>query len=1476
MSVPAHHDGPAAIPPAPLGDAGLGDFADALHQPAGDEDGVFAHNHTTGSRVDIGHFDPAGVDELRRTMSRRSEQTLNQSQSADAKSATKGDEPFDFEKVLRSVMQRQEDTGHLPRSLGVVFEDLRVTGLGASASFAPTLGSFLSPFNKPAAINALRHPPVKDILRGFEGCVRPGEMLLVLGSPGSGCSTLLKTLANQTDEYHAVGGTRHYDSLSPEAVAREFRGDVVYCPEDDVHFPTLTVHQTLAFAARTRTPAAAARLPAQTRAEHVDQLVSTLMTVFGLTHARDTPVGDASIRGVSGGEKKRVSICESLCSRGRLGCWDNSTRGLDASTALEFVRALRLATDIAALTTIVSIYQAAESLYTLFDKVCVVYPGGRLAYFGPADQARAYFEGMGWAPAPRQTTADFLVACTDPAARIASPVPPPQPRPRTADEFAKYFLESAAGARNRADIAAYKAAHVGDGARAAAYKAAVAQERAPHFRLWGDGLSAYTVSVPMQVRAVVRRRAQILRGGMAAQVTQFASFVVQAIIMGTVFLRVADSTGAYFSRGGVLFFSLLFAGLTAMAEIPALFAQRPIVLRHMKAGLYHPFVEAVALTIVDVPITAVTLIVFSAIVYEAVRLQQSAGQFFIFFLLVFTLTLTMKGFFRALAAAIPAEAPAQAVAGVSILIMSLYTGYSIPKPSMIGALRWLTYVNPIRWGFEGALVNEFHTLSGQCASLVPQGPGYEGVQLANQVCTTVGSVAGQATVNGDRFVELSYGYSYGNLWRNYGIVVAYGVFFIGAYWFFTERNVASVAETSIVLFKQGAKAAALEDAEAEARGSDEEKTPAGSSSASVRGREKAPVDAPAMTDIFSWQHVQYVVPVGGGEKRRLLDDVSGYVVPGKLTALMGESGAGKTTLLNVLAQRVSTGVVTGDRLVNGQALPDDFQAQTGYCQQMDTHEPTATVREALLFSAHLRQPASVPAAEKAAYVETCLRMCGLAAHGDALVGSLGIEHRKRTTIAVELAAKPKLLLFLDEPTSGLDSQSAWAIMQFLRSLADGGQAILCTIHQPSSELFQVFDRLLLLKKGGQTVYFGDLGRNSATLIGYFERQGARACGAAENPAEYILESIGAGATASAEQDWHALWKASPEHAAVQREVTRLHDEGATRPAVTTERHSEFATAWGNQTRELLKRGALAFWRNPTYLMAKLVLNISGGLLIGFTFFKAKDTVQGTQNKLFAIFMATILSVPLSNQIQVPFLDLRNIYTIRERPSRMYSWTALITAQYLTELPWNILGSSIFFLCWFFTVGFPADRAGYTYFMIGLIFPAYYTSIAMAVAAMAPNAQMAGILFSFLFSFVLTFNGVLQPFRELGWWAWMYRLSPYTYLVEGLVGQAVGKIEVTCAPQELVTLQPPSGQTCGSYMESYLTNVGGYLNNPNATSACEFCSIRTTDQFLENNFNIFYSHHWRNLGLLVAFIAFNIRTRSIFASIKSRLARRKST
>lgn len=117
-------------------------------------------------------------------------------------------------------------------------------------------------------------------------------------------------------------------------------------------------------------------------------------------------------------------------------------------------------------------------------------------------------------------------------------------------------------------------------------------------------------------------------------------------------------------------------------------------------------------------------------------------------------------------------------------------------------------------------------------------------------------------------------------------------------------------------------------------------------------------------------------------------------------------------------------------------------------------------------------------------------------------------------------------------------------------------------------------------------------------------------------------------------------------------------------------------------------------------------------------------------------MSSIVCVPLANQLQLPFLNMRNVYEIRERPSKMYSWTALLTAQFLAELPWNMLGSSLYFCCWYFTVGFPADRAAFTYMIFAVFLPLFYTSFATAVASMSPNAEIAGLLYNFLFSFIL--------------------------------------------------------------------------------------------------------------------------------------------
>lgn len=216
-------------------------------------------------------------------------------------------------------------------------------------------------------------------------------------------------------------------------------------------------------------------------------------------------------------------------------------------------------------------------------------------------------------------------------------------------------------------------------------------------------------------------------------------------------------------------------------------------------------------------------------------------------------------------------------------------------------------------------------------------------------------------------------------------------------------------------------------------------------------------------------------------------------------------------------------------------------------EQLDVHEGTATVREALRFSAYLRQPAEVPIKEKNRYVEEIIELLELQDSTEALVITLSVEARKRLTIGVELASKPALLLFLDEPTSGLDAQSAWNLVRFLRKLADQGQAILCTIHQPSSLLFESFDRLLLLERGGETVYFGDIGKDSKVVREYFARNGA-VCPPNVNPAEYMLEAIGAGLSPRVgPRDWKDVWLDSPEYQRVRADINEIKAQGLAIP-----------------------------------------------------------------------------------------------------------------------------------------------------------------------------------------------------------------------------------------------------------------------------------------------------------------------------------------
>lgn len=224
----------------------------------------------------------------------------------------------------------------------------------------------------------------------------------------------------------------------PESeVKRKFKGELAYAREavrtisctpdfndmlvsntsecQDEHFPQMTVEQTLDFALRMKVPN---KRPADSdeyasREAFIKRTIDMLLKIFSIEHTRNTPVGNEMVPGCSGGERKRVSIAETLCTDAALSCWDGSSRGLDSSTATEFIRSLRVMTDVSNRTTVATLYQASENIYELFDKVMVV-NAGRCIYFGSAKTARAYFAKLGFKGPDRQTTPDFLTAVTDP------------------------------------------------------------------------------------------------------------------------------------------------------------------------------------------------------------------------------------------------------------------------------------------------------------------------------------------------------------------------------------------------------------------------------------------------------------------------------------------------------------------------------------------------------------------------------------------------------------------------------------------------------------------------------------------------------------------------------------------------------------------------------------------------------------------------------------------------------------------------------------------------------------------------------------------------------------------------------------------------------------------------------------------------------------------------------------------------------
>ncbi|KAI0900478.1 ABC-2 type transporter [Annulohypoxylon nitens] len=1388
----------------------------------------------------------------------------------DASAAESQEDHDEIERLMSRMFgqaRQQNSEEEKTRHAGVIFRNLTVKGVGLGASLQPTIGDlflglprFLKNLLTKGPKAAVAKPPVRELLSNFNGCVRPGEILLVLGRPGSGCTTFLKTFCNQRAGYEEVLGDVTYGGTDAKRMAKDFRGEIIYNPEDDLHYATLTVKRTLEFALRTRTPGKESRMEGETREDYVREFLRVAAKLLWIEHTMNTLVGNEYVRGVSGGERKRVSIAEALITRASVQGWDNSSKGLDASTAVEYVQSLRALTNMAQVSTAVSLYQAGESLYNLVDKVLLI-DQGQCLYYGPSDRAKQYFLDLGFDCPERWTTADFLTSVTDPHERSVRSGWEDR-IPRSAQDFADVYRKSDAYQRNIEDIKDYE----------------VKLEEERRVRAENESKKTkkknYTIPFHQQVAALTKRQAYIMLGDKGSLGGKWGGIVFQGLIVGSLFYQLPGTAAGAFTRGGVLFFILLFNALLALAEQTSAFMSKPILLKHKNFSFYRPSAFTLAQTVMDVPLVFIQVTLFNVIIYWMAGLSATPSQFFISMLILWLTTMTTYAFFRAISAIFKTLDDATKVTGIVLQIVIVYTGYLIPPKSMHPWFGWLRWINWVQYAFECLMANEFYNLELECVApyIVPNVPG---AVPQYQSCTLAGSQPGRTSVLGADYIESSFKYSRTHLWRNFGFLWAFFLAFLALTMYGMETMKPNAGGAAVTVYKRGQVPKdlqkSIETGGRNGNSGDEESghsgekisAPEDPSAAQDRRDEETMKNVAKNETVFTFQDVNYTIPYDGKE-RKLLQNVQGCVRPGKLTALMGASGAGKTTLLNTLAQRINFGVVTGDFLVDGRPLPKSFQRATGFAEQLDIHEPTATVREALQFSALLRQPKEVSKKEKYEYCETIIDLLEMQDIAGATIGVVGeglnAEQRKRLTIGVELASKPELLMFLDEPTSGLDSGAAFNIIRFLRKLADAGQAILCTIHQPSAVLFEIFDELILLKSGGRVVYAGDLGKDSQKLINYFESNGAEKCPRDENPAEWMLEAIGAGNPDYQGQDWGDVWLNSKNFQEQTKEIEQMNEKRRhVEHSKNIQDDREYAMPLWTQMVAVTKRSFVSYWRSPNYILGKVMLHIFTGLFNTFTFWRLGFSTIDMQSRLFSVFMNLTIAPPLIQQLQPVFLNSRNIFTSRENNSKIYSWFAWTTAVVLAEIPYAIISGAVYYNCWWWGIGgysMLGFRSGFV-FLLTILFELYYVGFGQAIAAFSPNDLLASLFVPLFFLFVVSFCGVAVPANALPyfWHSWMYWLTPFHYLLEAYLATIIHKQPVQCKADEYSTFNlPPSEDSCHSYVDSYIQQAGGYVNDLN-NGTCQYCQYATGDEF-GKQFSVYYENIWRDFGIVCGFIVFN--------------------
>ncbi|XVE82355.1 hypothetical protein DITRI_Ditri15bG0142000 [Diplodiscus trichospermus] len=1208
-----------------------------------------------------------------------------------------------------------------------------------------------------------------SILKDVSGIIKPGRMTLLLGPPGCGKSTFLLSLSGKLSHSLKIAGEITYNGYRLEEFVPQKTS--AYISQHDLHIPEMTVREILDFSARfqgigsraeimkevIRREKEAGIIPdpdidAYMKAISVEGQESTLQTdyilkILGLDICSDTMVGDAIRRGISGGQKKRLTTGEMIVGPTKALFMDEISNGLDSSTTFQIVSCLQHLVHITDATALISLLQPAPETFDLFDDV-ILMAEGKIVYQGPRIYIGKFFEDCGFKCPERKGIADFLQEVISRKDQAQYWYCKEQPYSYVSvDQFVKRFKECHIGQNLDEELS--KPFHKSQSLRNAL------------------SFKSYSLSKWDLFKACSMRELLLMKRNSFTYVFKSVQLVIIASITMTVFLRTRMAVdvihSSYFM--GSLFYALLILLVDGFPELSMTVSRIAVFYKQRELFFYPAWAYAIPAAILKVPLSLLESFVWTAMTYYVIGYSPEVGRFFRQFLLYFGVHLASISMFRCIASLFQTIAASTTAGALAIMIVLLFGGFILPRSSLPSWLEWGFWLSPLTHGEIGLSVNEFLA------------PRWEKVMSGN---TSIGQQTLES--RGLSFANYFYWISVAAL---FGFILLFNVVFTFALTFLKPPG----KSRAIISFEKYSQLQRKEDQKDSLQEESEPAVDPGKTAGSKAGQMVLPFEPLTVT----FQDVQYYIDTPlemrergfKNKKLQLLSDITGAFRPGVLTALMGVSGAGKTTLMDVLSGRKTGGTIEGEIRIGGYPkLQDTFARVSGYCEQNDIHSPLITVEESLIYSAWLRLPSAIGSKTKAEFVNKVIETIELDGVRDSLVGipeviGLSTEQQKRLTIAVELVANPSII-FMDEPTSGLDARAAAIVMRAVKNVVEMGRTVVCTIHQPSIDIFEAFDELILMKTGGQIIYSGPLGQSSSKVIEYFQNiPGVPKIKDNYNPATWMLEVSSKSVETGLGIDFGEIYKGSTLYKENKELVKQL--SSPTPGSKDLYFPARFPQNGWEQFKACLWKQCLSYWRSPSYNLMRILFMSASSVLFGMLFWQQGKKINNQQDlfQMAGSMYAVILFFGINNCSTVlPYVATERTVLYRERFAGMYSSWAYSFAQVLVEIPYLFTITIIYVII--------------TYPMIGYYWSAYkilwsfysmfstllcFNYMGMMLVSLTPNIQVASIVASSAYTMLNLFSGFIVPKPQIPkWWLWLYYLCPTSWALNGMLTSQYGDID----------------------------------------------------------------------------------------------------